>query len=383
MNVLFVDQFGEIGGAQKCMLDLVDDWPDPGSLTAALPHGPLSRALRRLGVPTIGIPCGPYGLGRKTARDVLRFCADAPRQASILRAIIEQGAIDLVYVNGPRVLAGAMLAARGRCRVLFHAHNCLTRWHDRAVVRFALRRGASAIACCEHVARSIGQGIPVVENGVPDAGFERRQYPPALAWRVGIVGRIAPEKGHLALIDALRTLTGEGLRILLVVAGAAQFGSSDYESQVRRAAEGLSVRFTGWSDDIGSVFRGLDILAVPSAAEPGLPRVVLEAFSAGLPVIAAPTGGIPEAIHDGQTGFLAANSGAAALADRLRAVIHGSPADLSRVAARARSEWKHHWNVERWRREVLAAIRSAQGAPAHALRQSREESNRVAPEARP
>jgi glycosyltransferase involved in cell wall biosynthesis len=186
---------------------------------------------------------------------------------------------------------------------------------------------------------------------------------------VGVVGRISPEKGHLALFEAVQLLAREGVQIEVVVAGAAQFGSSDYELRVRRSAA-RAVQFTGWVDDVAGLFAGLDLLAVPSSAEPGLPRVVLEAFSAGLPVIAAPTGGIPEAVRDGETGFLARDASAAALADCLRAAVSSAPTDLNRIAERARAEWERRWNVDRWRREIVGAIRSAAGARLPVLRPS-------------
>ena len=377
MNLLVVDQFGEIGGAQKCLLDLLEGWHDGGVLMAAVPEGDLARALRSLAIPVFCLRSGPYRNGGKTAADALRFCADAAHQFSQLRGMIDKHAIDVVYVNGPRVLPGATLAARGHCRVVFHAHNHLANWYDRVVVSAALARGGvRAIACCRHVADSVGAAATVIENGVPDAGFRPRRYPPPGPWRIGVVGRISPEKGQLALIGALRLLIEEGHRIDVEIAGAAQFAPAGYEAEVRRAATGLPVRFTGWSDDISAVFERLDLLAVPSAAEPGLPRVVLEAFSAGLPVVAAPTGGIPEAVRDGETGYLARDNSALALASRLRSAMAGDPSDLTRVALRARSEWHKRWRVERWRREVESVIRSAQ-AQAETVQQRRRQRGRV------
>jgi glycosyltransferase involved in cell wall biosynthesis len=377
MNLLVVDQFGEMGGAQKCLIDLLDGWQDSGTIIAAVPDGNLARSLA---YQTTTISCGPYGFGEKTGGDAFRFCSDTASQLATLRRIIERNAIDVVYVNGPRVLAGATLAARGRCPVVFHAHNYLANWYDRAIVRVALNHGVTAIACCEHVATSLDDRALVIHNGVPDAGFQLRQYPPAGPWRIGIVGRIAPEKGHLELLRAVGLLIAEGHRIELVVAGASRFAPAAYEDRVTLNAAGLPVQFTGWSDDVGSLLVGLDLLAVPSISEPGLPRVVLEAFSAGLPVLAAPTGGIAEAVHDNETGFLAHDSTTAALAGRLRSVLLAPGGELTRVTLRARAEWLRHWNVTRWRQEVLSVIHSAQ-RPQDALQQRRQQRGRVMPKA--
>jgi len=358
MNVLMVDQFGEPGGAQKCLLDLIDGWPDGDTLIVAAPEkGPLLDSARLRGCTTMAIPCGPYTLGAKRFRDVRRFFGDVARQRRVLRRTIEEDRIDVVYANGPRVLPGAALAARGRCPVVYHAHNPLTRGSEAALVRSALKLGgARAIACCRHAAGSMD--AEVIHNGVADAGYRERQYPPAGAWRIGIAGRVSEEKGHLILLDAVRLLISEGHRMQVAIAGASLFSPREYANDVWREAAGLDVEFTGWTDDIGAFLRGLDVLAVPSIAEPGLPRVVLEAFSAGVPVVALASGGIAEAVRDGVTGYLASEPTAAALARRIRDVIVSPPAEIVRVARTAREEWELYWNVERWRRDVTGAIRA-------------------------
>ena len=160
-------------------------------------------------------------------------------------------------------------------------------------------------------------------------------------------------------MDAIRLLAAEGHRISLTVAGAALFSSSEYEVEVRRRAEGLDVRFAGWIDNIAPFLAGLDLSVVPSIAEPGPTRVIPEAFSAGVPVVAFPTGGIPEVIRDGRNGFLAAGVSARDLAGALRRAILAPPAELAAITARAREEWESYWNVDRWRQEVVAAIRAA------------------------
>ena len=129
MNVLMVDQYGQTGGAQKCLLDLIADWPRDGNLVVAAPeNGTLLRSVRDAGFIAEAIPSGPYAAGRGRVFDALRFCNDAMRQRAILRGLIGRLAIDVVYVNGPRVLLGATLAARGRCPVVFHAHNHVPTW---------------------------------------------------------------------------------------------------------------------------------------------------------------------------------------------------------------------------------------------------------------
>jgi len=92
-------------------------------------------------------------------------------------------------------------------------------------------------------------------------------------------------------------------------------------------------------------------LVIASKTE-GMPRVMLEAFCAGVPVVAYPVGGIPEVITDGETGFLAPERTASALAARIREIMLLGQGPLRRVAAKARREWERCYTVEIYRKRV-------------------------------
>ena len=55
---------------------------------------------------------------------------------------------------------------------------------------------------------------------------------------------------------------------------------------------------------VAKLYRSADLLVLPSEGE-GAPLAVMEALASGLPVLATPVGGIPELVHDGETGWLA------------------------------------------------------------------------------
>ena len=95
-------------------------------------------------------------------------------------------------------------------------------------------------------------------------------------------------------------------RCEFVVCGDALFSSPHYSRRVRAEAEGLPIEFTGWRDDIRDVLSTLDLVVVPSSRVEATTRVILEAFSAGIPVVAFRSGGIPEIVEDGVTGVLSA-----------------------------------------------------------------------------
>ena len=130
MNLLLLDQFSDLGGAQRNLLELLPAVRDAGwrALVGLPGQGELFERVRALGFDAQPIECGPYASGRKSASDFARFLAGTPRLARQLRRLAEQAHADLVYVNGPRLLPAAAMAGLGRGSrppVLFHSNSYL------------------------------------------------------------------------------------------------------------------------------------------------------------------------------------------------------------------------------------------------------------------
>src|SRR5258708_866948 len=246
MNVLFLDQFNELGGAQQCLLDLVDGMAGH-NLHAALPgDGPFAHALRSRGVQVVELPLLSYSHGRKSAGDMLRFAVDTFRLARRLRAMIRTHGVELVYVNGPRVLPAAALAAK---TFVFHAHSYLDKRYAAALARWSLRRrNARAVASSHFVASALRPcSVRVIYNGVPEIPFRppdcgqrsltvaarneaaRKDVRP---WQIGIVGRVAPEKGQVDFVAAAQILTARGLQAGYRIQGEPLFSDSKYLDRV-------------------------------------------------------------------------------------------------------------------------------------------------------
>jgi glycosyltransferase involved in cell wall biosynthesis len=116
--------------------------------------------------------------------------------------------------------------------------------------------------------------------------------------RFGFVGALSPAKG-VELICRLFTeqLVGQELYI---------FGTSlekKYEARLRREFESSCVVFKGFKPQ-DEIYVNLDVLLVPSLWHEPFGKIIIEANSFGIPVIAANVGGISEIVVDGQTGFL-------------------------------------------------------------------------------
>ncbi|MBZ5593828.1 MAG: glycosyltransferase family 4 protein [Acidobacteriia bacterium] len=373
MNILFLDQFSDLGGAQQCLLDLVpsmqaSEW----SLTCAVPgNGALIEKLRGLGVPVHSLHIAPLASGHKTTLDFLRFGLDAPRLANDISRLAAEIRADLLYVNGPRILPAAAWAARKSGRPLvFHCHNHLSETSVRKLAGYSLQLAAArVIACCRHVARPLWPFIDpgrlhVIYNGVAEMVSTRPID--GSGPRVGLIGRIAPEKGQVEFVLAAQRLVAKHPQCRFVICGAPLFSNIEaerYFERVQEIAAGLPVEFCGWQEDVNAVLARLDVLVVPSLREPGAPRVILEAFATRVPVVAFVSGGIPELVIQNRTGFLVEPPEPETLAARLDALL-SAPGQLRAVADHAYEAWKEKFTLDRYQRDVLAVIGLTQTLPA-------------------
>lgn len=346
MRILFADQFTEPGGAQLCLEDVIAEANRRGWTTLLMRPGeglPASMAL--------------YANGRKRWRDCCAFPADTMRAACSIRRLARENRIDLIYVNGPRVLPAA--AAAG-LPVIFHAHSYLAAGYTRTITQVCLRSaGAEVIAASEFVARPLremmcARDIRVIYNGVEDQSFRARSFESS-ALTIGIVGRIAPEKGQIDFICAARQIAASFPEARFAIFGAPLFSGHEYDREVRRTALSAGVKIYGWKENVSEALHAIDILAVPSAPIESTPRVIIEAMSAGTPAVAYPSGGIPELIRSGRTGVLTAGSGPEALALAILDLI-GRRELLRWISVNARREWEERFKKQRFVGEVCDSL---------------------------
>jgi glycosyltransferase involved in cell wall biosynthesis len=140
---------------------------------------------------------------------------------------------------------------------------------------------------------------------------------------VACYSRFDPQKDQLCLVEAFDLAAGANPHLHLVLAGPctvpqylekldARIAASPFASRIRRLG---AIESSGTA--LPDAYHGCDIFALPSRHEPfGI--VVLEAWCAGKPVIAASVGGLRNLIRDGENGFLTTGGDAAAMALRIR-----------------------------------------------------------------
>ncbi|MCC8945952.1 glycosyltransferase involved in cell wall biosynthesis [Bradyrhizobium sp. USDA 4501] len=204
--------------------------------------------------------------------------------------------------------------------------------------------------------RTVGKPAGLVRcvfNGVTAEEFE--PVPRADdATDVAYVGEFRRIKGADLLIDAVAKLRAEGKPVTLTLGGDGE-EFERLKEQVKRLSLGEAVRFIGHVKARYGFSKG-SLLVVPSRGD-SMPYVVIEAGAAGVPMIAADVGGIPE-IFDTHTDALFAPSNAGAMADAIKAALD-DPAATAARAERLRERISEHFSQSAMVEGVLAGYRDA------------------------
>ncbi|MBI1964195.1 MAG: glycosyltransferase family 4 protein, partial [Candidatus Rokubacteria bacterium] len=204
-----------------------------------------------------------------------------------------------------------------------------------AVESVGLRRAAAVIATTEELAARARRLCPRVEL-IPN-GVDTRHFAPADGARrrdgerrVLYVGRLSAEKNLPALVRAAAMLRdATPLRLILVGAGPLEPAL-----RAEAAAAGVAAEFRGVvpQPELPRVYAEADAFVLASFTE-GHPKVLLEAMSAGVPVVASDCAGNRSLVADGRTGLLFDPARPDELAERLERVLgdHALAAALARA----------------------------------------------------
>jgi glycosyltransferase involved in cell wall biosynthesis len=165
---------------------------------------------------------------------------------------------------------------------------------------------------------------------------------PAGALVVGVVAQLIERKRHSWLFAVLPELAREWPQLRVVC-----FGRGPLERRLRAEiidrGLGNHVLLAGFRGDLLELVPGLDVLVHPASRE-GLGVALLEAASAGVPVVACAVGGVPDVVVDGETGVLVPRDDAAALR-RALANLFVAPGERQRLGAAARQHVERRFGV--------------------------------------
>jgi glycosyltransferase involved in cell wall biosynthesis len=166
---------------------------------------------------------------------------------------------------------------------------------------------------------------------------------------VGSIANFKPQKGPLDFVDAARLARARDGRLRFVVAGDGELRPA-VERAIDASGLGGCVKLLGWRDDVPELLAALDIFLLTSLFE-GLPRAVLQAMAASVPVVATDTGGVAEVVLDGESGRLVPPGDPEAAAAAIVAL--AADAGLrERYAARARSQLTAEFDIRSMVRDL-------------------------------
>jgi len=183
--------------------------------------------------------------------------------------------------------------------------------------------------------------VDSVPTGIDEARFRPRERGDARRGLglpldvplIGIVATLRSWKGHRFAVDAMRALRHRNARLLIVGDGPQR---PALEAQVDALQLRERVTFVGQEADVAPWFAALDVCALPSYANEGVPQALLQAMFASIPCITTDAGAIPEIARDGETARIVRREDAADLASAIDALLD-APGDAARMAERARA----------------------------------------------
>ncbi len=215
----------------------------------------------------------------------------------------------------------------------------------------------SDAVAASHRAAGLGNRLVTIANGVApraptrDRDELRREAALGDGPVLLMAGRLAEQKGHALMLDALPAILAARPDATLLIAGDGPLLWAVAAQVARRGLAG-SVRLLGHRADLPELMAAADLLVLPSRFE-GLPLVALEAMAAGLPVVASDAPGNAGMLEHGRSGWLAPAGDAEAFAATVIAAL-SDPAKLAHVAAAGRDLYATRYTAARMIDETAA-----------------------------
>jgi len=338
MRILLVADSLDVGGAERHVVGVATALVggDHEVEIACSVEGGLAAAVRE-----VGVTVHPLGARLVKRRVSLGF-------ARHLRGLLDCHAFDVVHAHMFASAVASMLALHGRQTPLVITEHSEASWRDeraRSCSRLVYARAARVIAVSRGIRRRLIEldGVPparvaVIPNALapssmPGSAVDRASLAPRGGPVVGAVARMQTEKGLAYFLEMAELVLRRIPQASFVVLGDGP-QRAELEALVQRLGIAARVRFLGFRPDASAVMRALDVLVVPSLSE-GTPLVVLEAMTAGVPLVATAVGGIPEQVRHGRDAVLVPPADAGALAAAVVDLLNDPP-QARRLADAAR-----------------------------------------------
>lgn len=345
MKIVYLNPLGQLGGAERVLLDLIAvlraEVPDFFPYLIVGSDGQFVEKARALNVPVHILPypqafarLGDSAISRdpvkKTLSKVSLFVRLIKGSLSIipylwqLRRLITSIAPEIIHTNGFKMHLLGMLARTHKIPIVWHIHDYVS---SRPLMGQVVRRFAkyctqivtNSFSVAEDVRKVCGERVPIrtIQNAVDLDYFcpsgEKLDLdtiaglPPAPphTLRVALLSTMARWKGQEIFLQALAKLPGLPIRGYIIGGALYQTDGSQYSlTELRQLALEIGVSekvgFTGFINDAASAMRACDIIVHASTQPEPFGLVIAEAMACGRPVIVSKAGGAEELIEEGK-----------------------------------------------------------------------------------
>jgi glycosyltransferase involved in cell wall biosynthesis len=323
MKILFLDQSGNLGGAELNLLDLAKFYRD-SCLVSLFVDGSFSKALEQSEIPVEILSNQTLAIRKDSSW--WQSVSNVGQIISLIKKVVQLSYnYDVIYANTQKALIiGAIASLITGKPLIYHLHDILSSEHfsrtnRQLAVLFANRCASLIIANSEATKTAFIEAggkeklVQVVYNGfnleqyqnLDHQGLQLKQQLNLNGdYIVGHFSRLSPWKGQHILLEALTHCP----KAIALFVGDALFGEQEYVEQLQQQVKqlGLSdrVHFLGFRSDIPQLMSMCDLITHTSTAPEPFGRVIVEAMLCGKPIIAAAAGGAIELIENNQTGWL-------------------------------------------------------------------------------
>ncbi len=345
-NVLIINQSAELYGADKALLELLENFPENYVPIVVLhEEGPLKIRLEKLGIKVIKSSVIKVKRGILTPMFFLKLPFETFYSIYKIKKELKGAKIDMVHSNAISVFIGAFYSFFLRKKHIWHVHEIiehprfLAKIYPKIVYFFSTKiifNSKASFNQFEKIKKNISNKAEIVYNG------QQRTYPVASAdgvlkiraeqfhviqpkIMIGLVGRISRLKGQQLLLKAFNLLSKKYENIHLIYVGSPPEGQEHFLQKLIDKIERYNLKskvtILDFQEIIWPIYDALDIVVVPSTEPESFGLVATEAMLSKKPVIGANIGGLMEIIVDGETGFLFEPKNALALANKLERLI--------------------------------------------------------------
>ncbi|NBL65787.1 glycosyltransferase [Flavobacterium sp. NST-5] len=327
--VLVINQSAELYGADKAILELIENFPNGYTPIVVLHEdGPLKLVLQEMGIEVIHSSVIKIKRGIFNFSYLLQLPFEIIGSLYRIRKSLKGKEIALVHSNAISVFIGAFYSFVFRKKHLWHVHEIIenpeiaAKAYPKIVAFFSNLMVFNSQASYNQFYKynkKIANRSVVIHNGqnrnVPPTNEEvlreiRSTYFKATSSQtvIGLVGRISRLKGQQVLLGAFQFLVKKYDNVKLVYIGSAPKGQSHYltaleEKIVENNLEN-DVEIIDFQEQIWPFYDALDIVVVPSTEPESFGLVATEAMLSNKPVVASDLGGLKEIIVHEKTGYL-------------------------------------------------------------------------------